>query len=70
VANDLEVKLSGAPQDDSDIARAIAHVLEWNVQVPDGKVHAGVSDGWVTLEGEVRGGANSKTGGCEGPAWR
>ena len=53
VANDLEVKLSGAPRDDSDIARAIAHVLEWNVQVPEGKVHARVSDGWVMLEGEV-----------------
>ena len=53
VANDLEVKLSGAPRDDSDIAQAIAHVLEWNVQVPEGKVHARVSDGWVTLEGEV-----------------
>ena len=25
VANDLKVKLSGAPRDDSDIARAIAH---------------------------------------------
>lgn len=53
VANDLEVKLSGARRDDSDIARAIAHVLEWNVQVPEGKVQARVSDGWVTLEGEV-----------------
>jgi len=53
VANDLKVKLSGAPRDDSDIAQAIAHVLEWNVQVPEGKVHARVSDGWVTLEGEV-----------------
>ena len=53
VANDLKVKLSGAPRDDSDIARAIAHVLEWNVQVPEGKVHARVSDGWVTLDGEV-----------------
>src|SRR6201986_1487980 len=53
VANDLEVKLSGAPRDDSDIAQAIAHVLEWNVQIPGGKVHARVSDGWVTLEGEV-----------------
>ena len=53
VANDLEVTLSGAPRDDSDIARAIAHVLEWNVQVPGGKVHAQVSKGWVTLEGEV-----------------
>ena len=52
VANDLKVKLSGEPQDDSDIARAIAHVLDWNVQVPEG-IHARVSDGWVTLEGEV-----------------
>jgi len=33
VANDLKVKLSGAPRDDTDIARAVAHVLEWNVQV-------------------------------------
>src|ERR1700730_11115607 len=40
VANDLEVKLAGAPRDDSDIARAIAHVLEWNVQGPEGRVHA------------------------------
>jgi osmotically-inducible protein OsmY len=53
VANDLKVKLSGAPRDDTDIARAIAHVLEWNVQVPEGKVQARVQDGWVMLEGEV-----------------
>ena len=53
VANDLKVRLSGAPRDDSDIARAIAHVLEWNVQVPEGRVHARVENGWVTLDGEV-----------------
>ena len=53
VATELKVKLSGAPRDDTDIARAIAHVLEWNVQVPEGKVHARVLDGWVTLKGEV-----------------
>jgi osmotically-inducible protein OsmY len=53
VANDLQVKLAGAPRDDSDIAKAIAHVLEWNVQVPEGKVHAQVRNGWVTLDGEV-----------------
>jgi osmotically-inducible protein OsmY len=53
VANDLKVQLDGAPRDDSDIARAIAHVLEWNVQVPEGKVHAEVRNGWVTLDGEV-----------------
>jgi len=53
VANELKVKLSGAPRDDTDIARAIAHVLEWNVQVPEGNVQARVSGGWVTLDGEV-----------------
>jgi osmotically-inducible protein OsmY len=53
VANDLKVDLPGAPRDDSGIAQAIAHVLEWNVQVPEGRVHATVEHGWVTLEGEV-----------------
>src|SRR5260370_15632837 len=52
VANDLKVKLAGAPRDDSDIARAIAHILEWNVQIPEGKVQARVQSGWVTLDGE------------------
>jgi anti-anti-sigma factor len=53
VANELEVKLAGAPRDDSDIATAIAHVLDNNVQVPPGRVHARVQNGWVTLDGEV-----------------
>jgi osmotically-inducible protein OsmY len=53
VANDLKVELPGAPRDDVDIAEAIAHVLEWNVQVPEDRVHATVEHGWVTLEGDV-----------------
>ena len=53
VANDLRVGRPGAPRDDVDIAEAIAHVLEWNVQVPEGRVHATVEHGWVTLEGNV-----------------
>jgi osmotically-inducible protein OsmY len=53
VASDLKVKLPGSPRDDADIATAIAHVLDWNVQIPAGKVHARVQDGWVTLDGEV-----------------
>src|SRR6201986_4146499 len=53
VANELTVTLAGTPRDDSDIARAIAHILEWNVQIPEGKVHARVRNGWVTLDGEV-----------------
>jgi osmotically-inducible protein OsmY len=53
VANDLQVRLAGSPRDDADIARAIAHVLEWNVQIPTGRVQARVQDGWVSLEGQV-----------------
>jgi osmotically-inducible protein OsmY len=53
VANELKVKLSGEPRDDEDIARAIAHVLQWNVQIPENSVKARVQAGWVTLEGHV-----------------
>ncbi|HWG64353.1 MAG TPA: BON domain-containing protein [Streptosporangiaceae bacterium] len=53
VANDIKVRLTGAPRDDADIARAIAHILEWNVQIPEGQVQATVQNGWVTLDGQV-----------------
>ena len=54
VANDLKVQLAGMPRDDSEIAAAIAHVLDNNVQIPPGQVHARVKDGWVTLDGNVK----------------
>jgi osmotically-inducible protein OsmY len=53
VANDLKVRLSGSARDDADIARAIAHIMDWNVQIPAGRVQATVQNGWVTLEGHV-----------------
>jgi osmotically-inducible protein OsmY len=53
VANDLEVRLSGEPRDDSEIARAIAHVLEWNINVPEGQLQARLENGWVILDGQV-----------------
>jgi osmotically-inducible protein OsmY len=53
VADELVVRLAEDPRDDSDIAQAIAHVLEWNTQIPTGKVLAQVQAGWVTLEGHV-----------------
>ena len=34
-------------------AAAIAHILDNNTQIPEGKVHAQVRAGWVTLNGEV-----------------
>lgn len=52
VADDIEVRLLDR-RDDSHIAEAIAHILEWNVNIPAGQVHARVQDGWVTLEGSV-----------------
>jgi osmotically-inducible protein OsmY len=53
VANELEVRLADTERDDSDIARAIAHILDWNTTVPTGLVKALVENGWVTLEGVV-----------------
>ncbi len=33
--------------------KAVANDLEWNVNVPDGKVQARVERGWVVLDGQV-----------------
>ena len=54
VANDIEV----APVDrfvrtDSEIAGAVRNALEWDALVPNELIQSTVSDGWVTLEGEV-----------------
>ncbi len=54
VANDIQVKFSGVgPRSDADIAQAVRDTLEWNVFVPAERIHSTVSDGTVTLEGEV-----------------
>lgn len=54
VANDIEV----APLDcyvrtDPEIAGAVRNALEWDALVPNELIQSTVSDGWVTLEGEV-----------------
>jgi osmotically-inducible protein OsmY len=54
VANDLEVKLPGSlRKDDGEIAAAVRLALRWDVLVPDEKIRSTVTDGVVTLEGEV-----------------
>lgn len=54
VANDVEVRPDGAfMRSDADIARAVRHILEWDALVPDERIKSTVSDGWVTLEGDV-----------------
>lgn len=54
VANEIEVKPAGVfTRTDADIAHAVRHVMEWDALIPDETIQSTVSDGWVTLEGEV-----------------
>jgi osmotically-inducible protein OsmY len=54
VANDLEVRLPGAAgRTDTEIAQAIRTALEWNVMVPDRRIRTTVTNGTVTLSGNV-----------------
>lgn len=54
VANDIEVKpLDGFLRSDTELARAVRSALEWDALVPDDQIQSTVSDGWVTLDGEV-----------------
>jgi osmotically-inducible protein OsmY len=54
VAEELEVKLPGSlVRTDEDIAAACVNALKTNYSVPNDKVKVVISDGWVTLEGQV-----------------
>jgi osmotically-inducible protein OsmY len=54
VANDLSVRFAGGQQrTDTEIAQAVVSAFRWNTMVPDEKITVSVSNGWVTLKGEV-----------------
>src|SRR5258707_5592201 len=54
VANDIEVRLPGfAERTDADLAAAVLNALRWDAAIPAGKVDVTVSQGWVTLKGEI-----------------
>lgn len=54
IVEKIEVHLKGDMiRDDSAIAKAILDRFHWSVLVPEDKVHVQVSDGWVTLKGEL-----------------
>lgn len=55
VANDIEVDHFDelAKPDDASIAHHALSALDWNVSVPKDRTKVTVSDGWLTLEGEV-----------------
>jgi len=54
VANDIHVKLpSSSERTDTDVARTVRAALESDLQVPHERISTTVSDGVVTLEGNV-----------------
>lgn len=52
IVDELEVK-PATERSDTDIARAAADVLKWNVLVPSDRIKVRVENGWLTLEGDV-----------------
>jgi len=54
IADEIEVRLpSETATTDEEIAHRIAHVLEWNTQIPTDDIKAEVRNGVVTLRGDV-----------------
>ena len=54
VANEIQVRIPASSQpSDPEIAQAAARALALNSIVPEDAVKVSVSDGWVTLRGEV-----------------
>jgi osmotically-inducible protein OsmY len=53
VADQIQVKPVETARTDAEIAQAVRSALVWDVFVPDQRIQSTVSNGWVTLEGEV-----------------
>jgi len=54
IVNDIEVRLPGsAERTDADLAKAVLNALKWQAAIPAGTLDVTVSQGWVTLKGEV-----------------
>lgn len=54
LVNELEVRLpADSERRDEDIARTVASILLWNNAIPEDRIKAEVSSGWVTLRGDV-----------------
>lgn len=65
VVNNLTVELPLPHQKtDQEIARAVRNALEWDVVVPDTRIHSTVTNGHVTLEGEVESWADTVAAEC------
>ena len=55
VANDIEIRLPGlSARTDADIAAAALNALKWHVFLPRDGIKVTVTQGWITLNGEVQ----------------
>jgi osmotically-inducible protein OsmY len=55
VVNQIDVRVSdGEKVTDEDIAQAAVNALKWNLFVPSKNIKVTVSQGWLTLTGEVK----------------
>lgn len=54
VANNIQVRIPGSRQrTDTELARGVRDALTWDAHVPEEHIFSTVTQGWVTLEGEV-----------------
>lgn len=54
VANDIAVQVPGAGiRTSADIACDVRRALAWDIRIPQERIQVAVSDGWVTLAGQV-----------------
>jgi osmotically-inducible protein OsmY len=54
VADDVQVRIPGSSQrGDADIAAAALNALKWDTTVPEDRIKVTVSNGFITLEGQV-----------------
>src|SRR5262245_38177615 len=54
LVSELDVRLpTTSERTDEEIAQAVVNALNWDLLVPGQRIKAKVSDGWVTLEGDV-----------------
>lgn len=53
IAEELEVRYSGAGNSDDQIAKRAVDSLKWSIVVPDQNLQVKVQRGWVTLTGTV-----------------
>ena len=54
IAQEIEVRLPGHTRsNDDEIAQRALSILAWSTLVPSGAIRVKVSDGWITLSGQV-----------------